>query len=183
MTRAALNATIGTVSPSLGRAADPYTLVDAQNTLVGTAKTNVATAKTSTASALVDAGSADTALGTVTGADTTAVEAAVATLEADGAAPTQAHVNALRTVWNTLVADGITAKAATVAALGSAGTADTNTGTAKTAVDAISLTASLAAVAADVSLLINSATVVSKNKLNEAIRALLRLVDGSDLLS
>lgn len=32
-----------------------------------------------------------------------AVEAAVATLEADGATPTQAHVTALRGVWNTLV--------------------------------------------------------------------------------
>lgn len=31
-----------------------------------------------------------------------ATEAAVALLEADGAIPTQAHVNALRTVWNTL---------------------------------------------------------------------------------
>lgn len=33
-----------------------------------------------------------------------AVEAAVAVLEADGASPTQAHVNSLRTVWNALVA-------------------------------------------------------------------------------
>lgn len=32
-----------------------------------------------------------------------AVEAAVALLEADGASPTQAHVTALRGVWNTLV--------------------------------------------------------------------------------
>lgn len=32
-----------------------------------------------------------------------AVEAAIAVLEADGASPTQAHVNSLRTVWNTLV--------------------------------------------------------------------------------
>lgn len=33
-----------------------------------------------------------------------AVEAAIAVLEADGASPTQAHVNSLRTVWNTFVA-------------------------------------------------------------------------------
>src|SRR6266567_1737576 len=38
-------------------------------------------------------------------ADTTAVEAAVATLEADAATPTQAHVTALRGVWNTLKLD------------------------------------------------------------------------------
>lgn len=36
--------------------------------------------------------------------DLTAVEAAIAVLEADGASPTQAHVNSLRTVWNTLSA-------------------------------------------------------------------------------
>ena len=38
-------------------------------------------------------------------ASETAVEAAVAVLEADAAAPTQAHVNDLRTVWDALVAD------------------------------------------------------------------------------
>jgi hypothetical protein len=36
------------------------------------------------------------------GDNTASVEAAIAVLEADGAAPTQAHVNSLRTVWNTL---------------------------------------------------------------------------------
>lgn len=34
---------------------------------------------------------------------TSAVEAAVAVLEADGASPTQGHVNSLRSVWNALV--------------------------------------------------------------------------------
>jgi len=34
---------------------------------------------------------------------TAAVEAAIAVLEADGASPTQGHVDSLRTVWNTLV--------------------------------------------------------------------------------
>lgn len=36
-----------------------------------------------------------------------AVESAVATLEADGASPTQAHVTALRSVWNTLKAGDV----------------------------------------------------------------------------
>lgn len=34
---------------------------------------------------------------------TAAVESAVATLEADGATPTQGHVTALRSAWNALV--------------------------------------------------------------------------------
>lgn len=36
---------------------------------------------------------------------TAAVESAIATLEADAATPTQAHVTALRTIWNALKAD------------------------------------------------------------------------------
>ena len=43
--------------------------------------------------------------GATTVADQAAVEAAVAVLEADGASPTQGHVNSLRTVWNALVLD------------------------------------------------------------------------------
>ncbi len=43
--------------------------------------------------------------GTTTVADQAAVEAAVALLEADTTTPTQAHVVALRTVWDALVLD------------------------------------------------------------------------------
>ena len=43
-----------------------------------------------------------------------ATEAAVAVLEADGASPTQAHVNDLRAAWNTLSAD-VTAVNAAIA--------------------------------------------------------------------
>jgi hypothetical protein len=43
--------------------------------------------------------------GATTATDQAAVEAAVAVLEGDGASPTQAHVNSLRTVWDALVLD------------------------------------------------------------------------------
>lgn len=44
-----------------------------------------------------------TANGILNGPDSTAVAAAVATLVADGATPTQAHVTALNTAWGTLL--------------------------------------------------------------------------------
>ncbi len=81
--------------------------------------TGVAGATVSNGPAIVSApAAADTALALVVGADETAVEAAVALLEADTTTPTQAHVNALRTVWNTLVTDAALAKTATAALTG-----------------------------------------------------------------
>ncbi len=50
-------------------------------------------------------GCSDPVNGATTVADQAAVEAAVALLETDAATPTQAHVNALRTVWDALVLD------------------------------------------------------------------------------
>jgi hypothetical protein len=83
-----------------------------------------------------------------------------------------------------------TAKTATATSKTSATTADTNTGTAdtaagtaKTATEAVSLTSSLAGVSADVVLIFNTAAVVTQNKLREAVRGLLRLIEGSSSLS
>lgn len=96
------------------------------------AKASATTAKASTATAKTDATTADTNLATVVGADQTAVQSAIDTLVADGVVPTQAHVNALVTVWNTLKTHAATAKANTVTSKASATTADTDAGTAKT---------------------------------------------------
>ena len=85
--------------------------------------TFLATLSASLSAYVAPKGDSVAALSTLTGADTTAVEAAVAVLEADGASPTQAHVNSLRTVWNTMKADAIVA-AATVPAGGVAVTID-----------------------------------------------------------
>lgn len=46
-----------------------------------------------------------TAVATAQGADNTAVDNAIATLVADGATPTQAHVTTLNTAWTALKAD------------------------------------------------------------------------------
>jgi len=74
----------------------------------------------------------------------TATEAAIAALEADGALPTQAHVAALRSAWNI---------------------SSTAISTTSTATNAMSLASAAASVASDVVLIVNSATVLTKNKL------------------
>jgi hypothetical protein len=87
----------------------------------------------------------------------TAVAADIAVLVADGASPTQGHVNTLNTDWGTFLT-ALTAYNAAVAALGGS-------------------------VSADVSLLINGSNVLTKNKYREIIRGLSRFVFGSSLLS
>lgn len=154
MTIKALAATITNNDPSTARP-DPLAALSALTTAIATNKTNADTA--------------DTDLATVVGADQTAVEAAVAALEGDGASPTQAHVTALRGVWNTLKTDAATAKTATAAT--------------KTTSDALSAAAATTAVSSDVTLLFNPATVVTRNALKTAVDALLRLVLGSDALA
>lgn len=83
--------------------------------------------------------------------DYTAVAADIATLVADGASPTQAHVTALNTAWGTYktAADAYNADVA-----------------------ALSTTASAATVAADVTLVINLATVTNMNQVRAALRRL-----------
>lgn len=89
--------------------------------------------------------------------DPTAFAATLATLVADGAVPTQAHVTAVNNAYTTLAA----AQTAYVAAVNGLG----------------------ATVSADVVLLINGATVLTKNKFREMVRGLSQLVFGSSLLS
>lgn len=63
-----------------------------------------------------DAGKYSTSVGRLGGADYTAVAAAIATLVADGASPTQAHVTTLNNAWTTLkgLIDGQTGANATL---------------------------------------------------------------------
>lgn len=89
----------------------------------------------------------------------TPVENAVATLEADGATPTQAHVTALRGVWNTL-------SAACTAHNGDANAMN------------VDVTAINAALSGDVVVIWNGSVVTHRNQLRAALRLALRAVDG-----
>lgn len=156
---------------------------DAATAKTATALTVTDAALAVTASGVVDtdAGLADTAAGTVA-ADDAAVEAAIAVLEADGATPTQAHVNSLRTVWNTLVAAITAAKTATALVVTKSalnvtavGLANTKAGLADTAVAAV--VADLGAVGGDAGvdalLDIDASVLDTANKRRAAIDALL----------
>lgn len=139
---------------------------------------NIVTAQASVATAATDALAVQAANTAVT-----PVENAVALLEADGASPTQAHVTALRSVWNTL-------SAACTAQNGAANTVATTAATAKTNTDALNTTAAsdaLALVVADeagnVVLDFDTAVVTSKNALRAALKAALLVVDGSSELT
>lgn len=88
--------------------------------------------------------------------DYTTVAANIATLVADGASPTQGHVNTLNTNW----------------------------GTFKALVDtAVTDAATIPGTAGDVVLQINGATVLTKNKLREILNSFLQQVEGSNLLT
>ncbi len=100
---------------------------------------------------------ADTDAGTASGQLTTDVAAAVAVLVADGASPTQAHVNTLNTAWGLLATAIATAKTSTAAAK--------------------------AAGASNVVLDIDTAVVTTKNGVRAALRRLLHVIDGSELAS
>lgn len=94
----AFTATIGTVAPTLGRAADP--------------------------SAAVTALAAAIAAAVALAASSTTVAANIATLVADGASPTQGHVTTLNTNWGTFLtaknaADAAVAALSTTAAAAS----------------------------------------------------------------
>jgi hypothetical protein len=88
--------------------------------------------------------------------DYTAFAAALAVLVADGASPTQAHVTTANNAWTTLKALVDTAIA-----------------------DALLVPA----VSADVVLVINGTQVVTKNKLDEILRGMRQLIEGSSLLT
>lgn len=137
MARDVFTVTIGSVAPSVGRAQEPNTAI-------------------STLAAAITAAQA-------LAASTTAVAADVATLVADGASPTQAHVDTLNTDWGTF----LTAYTAYEAA-----------------VNALSTTVAASSVSADVTLLFNAATVINKNNLRQAVNAVMaRALNSASLLS
>lgn len=108
--------------------------------------------------ALTAATAADTAAGTASGTLTTNVAAAVAVLVADGASPTQAHVNTLNTAWGLLATAIAAAKTATAAA-------------------------ATAAAPANIVLDIDTAVVTTKNGARAAMREIMRTLDGSGMAS
>lgn len=170
----------GDVGILQGTAPDQVTLVTTADTDAGTAKTSAAAAKVSTAAA-----KADGITLTSHNVAVTPVENAVATLEADGATPTQAHVTALRGVWDTLSAactvhngDANTVAASTVTADTNAGTVVTDTTTAKA-----STAAALAGVGADVTVVFDPAKVVTVNAMKAALKAILLQLQGSGTLT
>ena len=157
MARMILNATVGTSpQPSYGSGTEPNAALAAQTVLIATVKTATAAAKTQSTTTIA--------------ADIVAVTAAVVTLENDDVSPTEAHVAALRSVYNTLVTD--------------LGTLNTAIGAADTAAAVPNLTAATAAVSPDTVLIVNSATVLTKNKLKQIIGDLVdMIVNGSNLLT
>lgn len=135
MARAAFSATYGTVAPSTGVPREPAAETSAQAVLLAAA--------------------------VAAQPNPAAFEAALATLVADGAVPTQAHVTAANNAYTTLK----NAQTAYVAA-----------------VNAISLAALTTALGADVTLLVNG-TGSTQNKFLAAVRAILQDVAGSSIVA
>lgn len=88
-----------------------------------------------------------------TGLDVTDVETAVATLESDGASPTETHVGDLRTAWDVLSA------ACTAASSG------------------------INSVDADVTVTWDTTNITTKNQLRHALKLAIAAIDGNNLLS
>lgn len=122
---------------------------------------NASTAATETAVATAQASSPPSQ---------TATEAAVALLEADGATPTQAHVNSLRTVWNTLVT--------------AIGTVNTDVEAVRTAFDALVTAAGLltAAPTGNLVILYDDAVITDGNKFAAALREALNAARSRGLI-
>lgn len=108
--------------------------------------------------ALTSATTADTDTGTASGTLTTNVAAAVAVLVADGALPTQAHVNTLNTAWGLLATAIAAAKVSTAAAV-------------------------VASAPANVVLDIDTAVVTTQNGVRAAVRSIEQALRGSGLPS
>ena len=111
----------------------------------------------------------------------TPVENAIAVLEADGAAPTQGHVNALRTVWDTL-SSACTAHNIT------ANTTVTDVTAADVAVKLVLTTdvsshlgSMTTATTADVILDINASTVTTQAAVKAALKSIMNRVEGGGL--
>jgi hypothetical protein len=120
--------------------------------------------KTPDASAAVVTAVTDAATAVAAAPSTAAVAAALAVLVADGASPTQAHVNTLNTAWGTLL---------------------TAIGTLNTAVLLVQTDVAAASgdVGADVAVSFNPDNVLTKNNFRGALRAIINAVEGSNHLT
>lgn len=181
MARDVYTATITVVDPSVGRAIEPNGEIAAQDALLATAQADSTTAKASAATAVTDVATALTDLDAIATDATNGIVAllgsgtggtyAYAAHQITGSADTtpsisQAQADALVALFNT-------AMTAVLAAQTSVGTAKTDADTSDTAVQAVSLTAAAATVAADVTLLVNLAAVATKNALRKAVAAIM----------
>lgn len=128
--------------------------------LAGTIVSDVAAASAAQVAAVAAAATSTTNQATVA--------ANVATLVADGATPTQAHVNTLNTNW---------------AALNTSLNAETALGTAVTNALATVTIDAASIPAGDVTIVFNAATVVSINALKAALDRALQIVRGSSILT
>lgn len=122
--------------------------VDATDTTIDTVKVDTADAKTKVAK------------GTTGGTNYDAAVIALATLVADGASPTQGHVNTFKTSWDLLIVETAAAKVA-------ANLADTDAALAVTASQA-----SQGGVASGLRVDVDLATVTTLTKLARAFRAI-----------
>lgn len=206
-----------TVKPGVSfPASEGLNSIVAVDALLTTAKADAATADTANNTALTDTTTADTnADSAKTAVDTAktstaaaianfpsrvATQAAVDVLVADGAIPTQAHVNDLVTAWNTFKTNLTTHETSATTADTNTGTAQTAMNTAETAVDtalasvttaetavdtavaslaAVSLTADI--VSGDVIIQVDNVTVTTKTQLRAAWDAFYRHVSSSNL--
>lgn len=166
--------------------------IDAADTTIDTVKADTADAKTKIATAKTDTAAAKTSIATANTAaiamSVTATQAALDVLVADGAIPTQAHVNTAVTAWNTLAALIVTAKANVASAKTLVDTSDTSAGTAKTAVDLSDTDAALAVTASQasqgsfsgaVAVTIDLASIATISKLRAVFNEILRTAEAS----
>jgi len=169
MARMIVNATVGTTpQPRYGAAKEPNAAVTAAQTLATTADTDAGTVVTNLATTLTDLDAFAAAVIAITG------DTYVSHQFVFGGATGLTHAQVATTF--ALLNTAITAHLASQTAAATA--------KADTAATLVSVTAALATVSADVSLLVNAATVLTKNKFKQIIDALYRLVaDGSDLLA
>jgi len=111
----------------------------------------------------------------------TPVENAIALLEADGASPTQGHVNSLRTVWNTLSTNCTAHNIAANNSATAATDADTSVKLVNTTDISGHLSAMTAETSADVIVSINDATVTRQAAVRAALASIWNRIEGGGL--
>lgn len=142
------------VSSTNGSAGDPVTAAGTADTATGTAVTAVSSVDTHIDAAVTASPSS------------TAVAADVATLVADGIAPTQAHVNTLNSDWGTFLTALNAYKADVLSTQTASDTAVTDVGAAKA--DTAATVAALGS--GDVIVTYNGSTVTLGNEFRAALR-------------